>query len=586
MPNITPRPIAHDYAPLIDELTAHGFVGATTLARVLAGRGVASLDELDLSLSALLPSADLKGLDGAVASIDKAIDDNASILVVGDFDCDGATSTALVVRVLREMGAKVDFLVPDRFKFGYGLTPELVQYAKNAHSPDLMITVDNGISSHEGVALANALGIQVVITDHHLTTVQNPDALAVVNPNQLNCTFASKSLVGVGVAFYVMGSLAKRRRVLGKSTTQVSKYLDLVALGTIADVGFLDKNNKILVNAGLNLVKQGQCVPAIRAILARAGRDIDKITASDFGFAIAPRINAAGRMDNMKIGVSCLLADDWFTADQLSYELDSLNRERRTVEQEMKQTAKALLDDLTDKLGDENKSRGVVLYQDDWHQGVIGIVAGRIKEERYLPAIIFAPADMEKIGDDDLIKGSARSVAGVHIRDVILQIAENNPDLICHFGGHSAAAGLTLYKKNFEPFRTAFLQTLDTFDEKLFSPVQYSDGNLAPTDVSLAFAKTLERLTVWGYGFSEPCFDGVFEVLNARVLKDKHLKLSLLMAGVPYAIDAIWFNYRAEKWDYRASQVHILYEMAVNEWQGNERVQFLVRDLTVLAITE
>lgn len=577
MLNVTPR--THDaHTSLANTLYHQGYLNAEILARILGGRGLSDVEELSLSLSELLPSGDLRGLDRAVAHIDWAIDNQKFILVVGDFDCDGATSTALVVRVLREMGARVDFLVPDRFKFGYGLTPALTEYAYARFSPDLIITVDNGISSHDGVAAAKKLGIDVVITDHHLTTITNPDALAVVNPNQLHCEFESKSLVGVGVAFYVMGTLARVRRQANKSTTQVSKYLDLVALGTVADVGFLDKNNKILVNAGLNLVRQGRCVPAILAILNRAGRQLSKVTASDFGFAIAPRINAAGRMDNMRIGVECLLADDMRVADELAYQLEQLNIERRSVEQTMKDTAKGLLQTLhlDDEIG-----RGIVLYQDDWHQGVIGIVAGRIKEERYLPTIIFAPADIEKVGDDDLIKGSARSVAGVHIRDVILSIAENNPELICYFGGHAAAAGLTIYKKNFEKFKQKFLETLSTFDQKLFSPTQYSDGQLMPIDVSLQFAQILESLTIWGHGFELPCFDGVFEVAGFKVLKEKHLKLSLLMAGVQYPIDAIWFNFDVEKWDYRASLVHVLYELSINEWQGSQKVQFIIKDLAV-----
>lgn len=583
-----PRPIPPNLMAcqdtLIDELFKMGLPNAPTLARILLARGVSDVSDLELTLNALLPSADLTGLGRAVDVIDQAIDEQKSILVVGDFDCDGATSTALVVRVLREMGAAVEFLVPDRFKFGYGLTPALVQFAKEIYNPDLIITVDNGISSHDGVVLANELDMAVVITDHHLTSIANPDALAVVNPNQLGCQFASKSLVGVGVAFYVMGTLAKTRRLAGKSTTQVSKYLDLVALGTVADVGFLDKNNKILVNAGLNLVRQGNCVPAILAILEQAGRDFRQIGVADFGFAVAPRINAAGRMDNMKIGVECLLADDVRVAGELAYQLNQLNHERRAVEQAMKQSAKELLDELD--LGELDNERGVVLYQDDWHQGVIGIVAGRIKEERYLPTIIFAPADVQKVGDEDLIKGSARSVAGVHIRDVILAVAEANAGLICHFGGHAAAAGLTICKKDFEKFRQAFLAQLTTFDEKLFNRVRYSDGQLTSFDVSLRFAQMLNELTIWGHGFELPCFDGEFVVQNARILKDKHLKLSLIMAGVSYPIDAIWFNYDANKWDYQAEKVQIAYELSINEWQGNQKVQFVIMDLLVTQIAK
>ncbi|MDO4427502.1 MAG: single-stranded-DNA-specific exonuclease RecJ [Moraxella sp.] len=569
-----------DFSQLADTL------GSQTLARILAGRGVKSADELELFVSGLLAAEGLLGLSMAVAVIDEAIDAGSAILVVGDFDCDGATSTALVVRILREMGAVVDFLVPDRFVFGYGLTPKLVHHAKETHNLDLIITVDNGISSHEGVAVANSLGIQVVITDHHLTTEKNPDASAVVNPNQLGCTFASKSLVGVGVAFYVMGALAKSRRLAGKSTAMVSRYLDLVALGTVADVGVLDKNNRILVAYGLEKIKKGDCVAGILAILNQAGREAYQITQDDFGFVIAPRINAAGRMDNMRVGVECLLADDWREADKYAYELNRLNIERRSVEQAMKQTAEEMLDGLsfvTNETGAEKK-RAVILYDDSWHQGVIGIVAGRIKERLYVPTLIFAPNNPDETGDEDFIKASARSIAGVHIRDAILKVAEKYPDLICHFGGHAMAAGLTLYKKNFEKFCTAFHEVMADYPESVFFEKKFTDGELPATEISLAFAERLKNLTIWGHGFMRPSFDGVFEVLSARVLKDKHLKLNLVLAGVQYPIDAIWFNYKKEMWDYRASRVHILYELDINEWQGNQSVQFVIKDLAVVAV--
>lgn len=557
--------------------------GNPTLARVLAARGVTDVSELDLALSGLLSSAKLLGITEAVAKIDEAIDGGVKILVVGDFDCDGATSTALMVRALREMGARVDFLVPDRFKFGYGLTVALVEHAKAVYDPALIITVDNGISSHDGVEIATQLGIETVITDHHLTSVASPKAMAVVNPNQLDCPFDSKSLVGVGVAFYVMGALAKHRRQLGKSSTQVSRYLDLVALGTIADVGFLDKNNRILVNAGLQKIRQGDCVMGILAILMQAGRNFEQLTAADFGFAIAPRINAAGRMDNMQIGVECLLTNDWHAANEYARQLDKLNQDRRQVEEVMKADAGVFLERLTlTGKTEQANARSVVLYQDDWHQGVIGIVAGRIKEAVYRPAIIFAPADVNKLGDDDLIKGSARSIAGVHIRDLILQVAETNPTLICYFGGHAAAAGLTIYKKNFEAFRYAFEQAMAAFDERVFCRQTMTDGELMPSDMSLDFAWQLKHLTIWGHGFAEPCFDGVFLVVQGKILKDKHLKLSLKMTGVDYPIDAIWFNYDKEKWDYRANWVHVLYRMDINEWQGNQRVQLIVQDLALV----
>ncbi len=568
------------YPALISDELLHATQGNVTLARILAGRGVKTLDELELSLSGLLPAAGLLGIDEAVRAIDVAIDQKKRVLVVGDFDCDGATSTALVVRVLKKLGAVVDFLVPDRFKFGYGLTPKLVEYANAVYAPQVIITVDNGISSHEGVQVATELGIEVVITDHHLTTMASPKAVAVVNPNQLGCTFGSKALVGVGVAFYVMGALAKHRRQQGKSTTQVSEYLDLVALGTVADVGVLDKNNRILVNAGLNKIRQGRCCLGILAILAQAGRQAHKLTAADFGFAIAPRINAAGRMDTMRIGVECLLSEDWQTAEQLARQLNALNQERRHVEVQMKQAAEQMLQTLP--LSHVHGDRAVILYQDDWHQGVIGIVAGRIKERLYRPTIIFAPNDTHCVGDDDLIKGSARSIEGVHIRDAILAVAEAHPELICHFGGHAMAAGLTIYKKHFAAFAQAFYQVMARYDEDVFNETKVSDGELTPQDVSLQFAQTLKTLTIWGHGFAPPVFDGVVQVVQAKILQDKHLKLSVKMAGVQYAIDAIWFNFDASKWDYRANSVHLLFEMDINEWQGNQNVQWAIKDLSVL----
>lgn len=549
-----------------------------TLARVLMARGVATDKDLHLEAQELLPADTLLGLQEAVARLDEAIDRQEKILVVGDFDCDGATSTALVVRVLRIMGATVDFLIPDRFVFGYGLTCALVQHAFDSFTPALIITVDNGISSHDGVALAYELGMEVIITDHHLTTEAAPDACAVVNPNQLGCTFASKALVGVGVAFYVMGALAKVRRAVGKSTAMVSQYLDLVALGTVADVGVLDKNNRILVAHGLARVRAGNCVPGILALLAGAGRDCQAMTVSDFGFAIAPRINAAGRMDNMRVGVACLLADDWQSADDYARQLNALNIERQQTQAVMRDTAERMLDNL--QL--DATRRAVILYDDDWHQGVIGVVAGRIKEQTYLPTLIFAPADRDKTGDNDLIKASARSIKGVHMRDTILQVARRYPQLICHFGGHAMAAGLTLHKKDFANFCTAFYAAMAEFPDSIFCAERLTDGTLAPHEISLAFAEQLQQLSIWGHGFAEPTFDGVFAVKSARILKDKHLKLLLAHPEVPYPIDAIWFNYEAAAWDYRATNVHVLYKLAINEWRGNRRVQFIVQALALI----
>ncbi|WP_299331075.1 single-stranded-DNA-specific exonuclease RecJ [uncultured Psychrobacter sp.] len=612
MLNLTPRFTGTriDELPIaLQALAAQSF----TLARLYAGRGIMQPEELETQLSGLLPAEDLHGVTQAVRLLDAAIDEGKRILIVGDFDCDGATSTALMMRALNQMGAQVDFLVPDRFKYGYGLTPEIVELGIETYQPDLIVTVDNGISSHEGVARAQADGITVIITDHHLTTKATPPAEAVVNPNQLDCSFDSKALVGVGVAFYVLGRLAKLRREAGKPAVQVSQYLDLVALGTIADVGVLDKNNRILVHHGLNAIRQGRCCIGILALLEQAGRDPKQLHAQDFGFVLGPRINAAGRMDNMRIGIECLLTDDWGTAQRLAHELERLNRSRRQVEGEMRAQADQIIKDLendsaadntleTDLEGSDDTiiastvktkptegagpatatKRSLVLYQDDWHQGVIGIVAGRLKESHYRPSIVFAPADTERTGDDDAIKGSARSIAGVHIRDAIEQVAEQNPELITHFGGHAMAAGLTIKRRNFDEFVAAFDEVLAELDQEVFAEQKFTDGELQASDFSLWFADELANASIWGHGFAAPIFDGVFEVLSFKILKDKHLKLSLRYPGVQYPIDAIYFNFDIDVWDYRAEKVHILFELDVNEWNGKRSLQLMVKDLALV----
>lgn len=607
MLNLTPR-YTHtriDELPLaLQPLAAQ----SSTLARLYAGRGITDPSELDIGLSGLLPAENLHGVIEAVRLLDEAIDEGQRILIVGDFDCDGATSTALMMRALTKMGAVVDFLVPDRFKYGYGLTPEIVELGIKTYQPDMIVTVDNGISSHEGVARAQADGITVIITDHHLTTKKTPPAQAVVNPNQLGCSFASKALVGVGVAFYVLGRLAKLRRAEGKSTVQVSQYLDLVALGTIADVGVLDKNNRILVHHGLAAIRQGRCCLGILALLEQAGRDPKKLQAQDFGFVLGPRINAAGRMDNMRIGIECLLTEDWRTAQRLAQELEELNRTRRQVEGEMRAQADSIVQALTETDSNDatvesnevddvivqpepktetinNHKRSIVLYQDDWHQGVIGIVAGRLKESHYLPSIVFAPADTQRTGEDDAIKGSARSIAGVHIRDAIEQVAERHPDLISHFGGHAMAAGLTLKRRNFEAFEIAFNDVMAQIDDEIFAEQKFSDGPLQATDFSLWFAEHLADASIWGHGFAPPIFDGVFEVLSFKILKDKHLKLSLRYPDVQYPIEAIYFNFDSSIWDYRTERVHLLFQLDINEWNGKQSLQLMVKDLAVVKTT-
>ena len=613
MLNLTPRYTStriDELPAALQTLAAQSF----TLARLYAGRGITAPDELETGLSGLLPAEMLHGVTEAVRLLDIAIDEGQRILIVGDFDCDGATSTALMMRALTKMGAVVDFLVPDRFKYGYGLTPEIVELGIKTYKPDMIVTVDNGISSHDGVARAQADGITVIITDHHLTTKETPPAEAVVNPNQLGCHFSSKALVGVGVAFYVLGRLAKLRREAGKSSVQVSQYLDLVALGTIADVGVLDKNNRILVHHGLAAIRQGRCSLGILALLEQAGRDPKQLQAQDFGFVLGPRINAAGRMDNMRIGIECLLTDDWSTAQRLAQELEQLNRTRRHVEGEMRAQADSIVQALaatdsnadvntgdvnnradesdeiliqpkTEKQAADNKNRSIILYQDDWHQGVIGIVAGRLKESHYLPSIVFAPADTERTGDDDAIKGSARSIAGVHIRDAIEQVAERYPDLISHFGGHAMAAGLTIKRRHFDGFVTAFNEVMAQMDEEVFAEQKFTDGPLQAGDFSLCFAEHLANASIWGHGFAPPIFDGVFEVLSFKVLKDKHLKLSLRYSDVQYPIEAIQFNFDSSAWDYRAEKVHLLFQLDINEWNGKQSLQLMVKDLALVKET-
>ena len=559
-----------------------------TLARVLAGRGVQDVANLDTAFNKMLPANSLTGITKAVALLDEAIDTQQKILIVGDFDCDGATSTGLMVRVLREMGAQVEFLVPDRFKYGYGLTPEIVALGIETYDPDVIVTVDNGISSHAGVELAKAKGLTVIITDHHLTTQATPNADAVVNPNQLGCDFASKSLVGVGVAFYVLGNLAKVRRQANKSTTQVSRYIDLVALGTVADVGVLDQNNRILVHQGIQAIKQGRCCVGILALLEQASRQAADITAQDFGFILGPRINAAGRMDSMRIGIDCLLTDDWGEAQRLAHQLDKLNQERRQVEQGMRQQADSVLRTL-DNPSEQNavnqvthRKRSIILYQDEWHQGVIGIVAGRLKESYHVPAIVFAPADTDMIEDDDPIKGSARSIEGIHIRDAIESVAQTYPELISHFGGHAMAAGLTIKRKNFEPFCKAFDEVIAAVADEVFAETLYSDGELTAGEFTVDFVDSLQTLAIWGHGFVAPIFDGVFVVQDYRVLKERHLKLWLSYPDVPFTIEAIWFNADFDAIALSAinrsvSKVHLLYELEKNLFNGQTKLQLRVK---------
>ena len=538
------------------------------IAQILARRGVQSEQELELKLKHLLAPT-LKGLETAIQLMDQAIDQQKKIVIVGDYDADGATSTALMVLALQDMGAQVQYLVPDRFKYGYGLTPAIADLAFKNFQPDVLITVDNGISSHAGVEQAQAHGMQVIITDHHLTTKETPKAEAVVNPNQLGCEFPSKALAGVGVAFYLLANLSSYRSQLGKSTAKVAQYLDLVALGTYADVASLDYNNRILVDAGVKRIRQNQCRAGISALLDIAGRDPASLKAQDLGFVLGPRINAAGRMETMDIGIECLLAEDMQTAYPLAQQLNQLNTERRQVETQMKQEALSELTQL--ELDQEHLPAALILFEPHWHQGVIGIVAGRLKEQFHRPSIVFA-ADEDGIH----IKGSARSIEGVHIRDAIEMIAEQHPHLVSHFGGHAAAAGLTIQKQHFDEFKQVFEALICNMDESLFHATLWTDGELPTEHFHIETVDFLQNLTPWGQKFPSPIFEGIFKVVDYRWLKEIHLKLRLALPD-GQIVEAIAFNAR-DKFEFDAMQgsVRLVYEIDKNEFNGNVSLQMRV----------
>lgn len=537
------------------------------VAEILARRGVESEQELELKLKHLLAPT-MKGLPEAIQLMDQAIDHGQKIVIVGDYDADGATSTALMVLALRDMGANVEYLVPDRFKYGYGLTPAIADLTFVNFTPDLLITVDNGISSHDGVKQAQDHGMQVIITDHHLTTKPTPKAEAVVNPNQLGCDFPSKALAGVGVAFYILANLSTHRKKLGKSSTVITNYLDLVALGTYADVASLDYNNRILVDAGLKRIQQGLCRAGISALLDIAKRDPAGLKAQDLGFVLGPRINAAGRMETMDIGIECLLAPDLTTAYPLAEQLNQLNVERRQVEGKIKQEALLELDKI--QWDATELPAALIMFEQHWHQGVIGIVAGRLKEQFHRPSIVFA-ADQDGIH----IKGSARSIEGIHIRDAIEQVAEQYPHLVSHFGGHAAAAGLTLKKENFAEFKHVFEALIGVMDEDLFTATLWTDGELPASAFQIETVNLLQNLSPWGQKFPQPIFDGVFKIMDYRWLKDVHLKLRVALEN-GQVVDAIAFN-AADKYDFDPMKdTRLVYELDKNVFNGNISLQMRI----------
>lgn len=552
------------------------------LQRILAARGVAVDSELELALAELLPPSALLHIDRAVALLREVLEAGQRILIVADFDADGATSCALAVACLRAMGfAHVDYLVPNRFDYGYGLTPEIVEVAQ-ARQPQLIITVDNGIASHAGIARANALGMRVLVTDHHLPAETLPEAACIVNPNQPGCSFPSKALAGVGVVFYLMTALRAALRAAGWFAQRglpepnLARYLDLVALGTVADVVPLDGNNRRLVKHGLQLIRSGRARPGIRALLDVAGRAAHSCVAADLGFALGPRLNAAGRLTDMSLGIECLLCEDDHAALHMARQLDALNRERREIEQDMQAGALQLLAGMD---LEREQRLGVCLYDPAWHQGVSGILASRIKDRLHRPVIVFADAGTADDGSL-LLKGSARSIPGVHIRDLLDVVATRHPAVLSKFGGHAMAAGLSLRHSDLAAFSAAFEQTLrEQADPELFTPVLLHDGELPPDCLSLDFAQLLRDATPWGQHFPEPLFTGEFEVLSRRVLGGRHLKLVLGLPQSVQLVDAIAFNQDEALLQRELRQVRLLYKLDVNEFRGQSSVQLIVERL-------
>jgi single-stranded-DNA-specific exonuclease len=556
---VSPVLVAREFDPAAARRLAAGGL-PPALARVLAARGVGSVDELQLATRDLLAPARLSHVDAAARLLADAIDAGRRLVIVADYDCDGATACAVGLRGLRALGASADYVVPNRFEYGYGLTPEIVDLvASRRPRPDLLITVDNGIASVAGVERAARLGMEVLVTDHHLPGDSLPNAAAIVNPNQPGCGFPSKHLAGVGVMFYVLMALRAEMRSRGRfneaTQPRLDGLLDLVALGTVADVVRLDRNNRILVAAGLQRVRAGRALPGLAALLRVTGRDPRRAQADDFGFAVGPRINAAGRLTDMSLGIECLLTDDPARADEFAARLDELNRERRAIEADMQVDAFADLE-----LQPLEDRRTVCLFNESWHPGVVGLVASRVKERAHRPTIAFARADA------GTLRGSGRSIEGVHLRDTLDLVTKAAPGLIEKFGGHAMAAGLTLRHEGLETFRAAFeAATRAAADPQVFARTIATDGPLAPQELSMALVEAIDR-QIWGQGFAPPRFENEFVVLDQRLMKDRHLKMQLDLGGRRF--DAIWFH-RAEP---VPSRVRLAYRPHTDEFQGLRRV--------------
>ena len=550
------------------------------LARLYAARGITSRAELDYDLKALLPPARLTHADQAASLLADALEASASILIVADYDCDGATACAVGVRALRALagdgGARIDYLVPNRFTYGYGLSPEIVDLAAQ-RNPDLLVTVDNGIASLAGVTRANELGIATLITDHHLPADELPAAECIVNPNQPGCDFPSKHLAGVGVMFYVMLSLRAELRQRGwfsdeRKEPNLATLLDLVALGTVADVVRLDHNNRILVSQGLKRMREGKLTPGIRGLFRAAGRDPAKASTMDLGFMIGPRLNAAGRLADMSLGIEALITDDEARALNIARELDALNRERKEIESQMQEQALQHLESIAIETGESGDSPSALcLFDPAWHQGVIGILASRIKDKRHRPVFAFARGDDTTASGE--LKGSGRSIPGLHLRDALDLVSKRAPGLLRRFGGHAMAAGATILESDLERFRELFAEV----SKELLSPADLTrtletDGALETGFMSIETARLLEN-EIWGQGFPAPVFSDEFTVEHQRVLKDKHLKLVLGKDGRRF--DAIQFNFENSP----GSTAHVAYRLGINDFNGMQTPQLMIEHL-------
>lgn len=553
------------------------------LRRVYSQRNIKDAQELELGLANLIAPAQLKGIDAAVKLLITALQQQQRTLIVADFDADGATSCVVALKALRQFGfLHTDYIVPNRFDYGYGLTPEIVELAQTKN-PDLIITVDNGISSVEGVDAANAAGIKVLITDHHLPAAQVPKASAIVNPNQQGCSFPSKSIAGVGVIFYVMLALRAKLREMNWfaendiAEPKLADLLDLVALGTVADVVALDRNNRILVSEGLGRIRAGRTRPGIKSLLEIANRSIAWLTATDLGFSIGPRLNAAGRLDDMSTGIECLLTEHEGSAYKLAIQLDGMNKDRKQIEGDMREQAFKFLQEFSLEGGDLPPA--LCIYDARWHQGVVGILASRVKEKFNRPVIAFADAGET---DDGEIKGSARSIKGFHIRDALDAVASSNPGMITKFGGHAMAAGLSLEKGKLQAFTEAFQsQAAKLLDDDLLQAKLLSDGEIQQDEFSMATAAEIIKAGPWGQEFPEPVFDGKFKVIQQRRVGENHLKLVLAPQQSPrQIIDAIAFNIDEQDWpDPGMTDIEIAFRLDINEFRGNQTLQLMVESI-------